>query len=84
MQNAYDIIFLDHMMPELDGVETFWIMKETEDFPSKTTPVVILTANAIVGAKEKYLQEGFTAFLEKPIDCNKLEAMIKEFSHRRT
>jgi len=64
------------MMPELDGVETFHIMQEMEDFPSKGTPVVILTANALVGAKEKYLQEGFTAFLEKPIDYEKLEYMI--------
>ena len=75
-QNAYDIIFMDHMMPELDGVETFHIMQEMEDFPSKDAPVVILTANALVGAKEKYLQEGFAAFLEKPIDYEKLEYMI--------
>lgn len=77
-QNAYDIIFMDHMMPELDGVETFHIMKEMGNFPSKDTPVVILTANALVGAKEKYLQEGFTAFLEKPIDYEKLENMIHD------
>lgn len=77
-KNAYDIIFLDHMMPEMDGIETFHIMKETNDFPCKHTPVVILTANAIVGAKKRYMEEGFTAFLEKPIDCYKLEALIKE------
>ncbi len=75
-QNTYDIIFMDHMMPELDGVETFRIMKEMENFPCKDTPVVILTANALVGAEEKYLQEGFRAFLEKPIDYEKLENLI--------
>lgn len=75
-QNAYDIIFMDHMMPELDGVETFRIMKEMEDFPCKDTPVVILTANALVGAEEKYLQEGFRAFLQKPIDYEQLERVI--------
>ena len=75
-QNAYDIIFMDHMMPELDGVETFRIMKEMENFPCKDAPVVILTANALVGAKEKYLKEGFRAFLEKPIDYEKLENLI--------
>lgn len=75
-QNTYDIIFMDHMMPELDGVETFRIMKEMENFPCKDTPVVILTANALVGAKEKYLQEGFRAFLQKPIDYEKLEYLI--------
>lgn len=74
----YDIIFLDHMMPDLDGVETFKIMKELEDYPSKNMPVVILTANAIVGAREKYLSEGFTAFLEKPIDYKSLEQIIEE------
>ena len=77
MKNAYDIIFMDHMMPELDGVETFRIMREMESFPSKNTPVVILTANALVGAKEKYLQEGFADFLEKPIDYEKLENVIR-------
>lgn len=77
-QKAYDIIFMDHMMPELDGVETFKIMKEMEDYPCKNTPVVILTANALVGAEEKYLQEGFRAFLQKPIDYEKLEHVIWE------
>ena len=77
-QNAYDIIFMDHMMPELDGVETFRIMKQMADFPSKDAPVVILTANALVGAKEKYQEEGFSEFLEKPIDSEKLENMIRE------
>ena len=77
-KNAYDIIFMDHMMPELDGVETFRIMKQMEEYPSKNTPVVMLTANALVGAKEKYQKEGFTAFLEKPIDAEKLEAIIRE------
>ncbi len=76
-QETYDIIFLDHMMPELDGIETFRIMKEMIDYPSKNAKVVILTANAIVGAKEKYLAEGFDAFLEKPIEPFKLESMIK-------
>lgn len=77
-QNAYDIIFLDHMMPELDGVETFRIMKQMTNYPCENTPVVILTANAIVGAREKYLEEGFHAFLSKPIDYKKLENLIKD------
>ena len=75
-QQRYDIIFMDHMMPELDGVETYRIMKEMEEFPSKDAPVVMLTANALVGAKEKYQSEGFNAFLEKPIDSDKLENLI--------
>jgi len=76
-QTAFDIIFMDHMMPEMDGVETFKIMKEMGEYPSKDTPVVCLTANAIVGAKEKYLSEGFHDFLSKPIDIQKLESMIE-------
>jgi len=74
----YDIIFLDHMMPEMDGIETLHAMKKLADFPSKKAPVVILTANAIVGAKEKYFNEGFDAFLAKPIDYKKLETMVEE------
>ncbi len=77
-EKKYDIIFLDHMMPEMDGIETLHAMKEMEDYPSKNAPVVILTANAIVGAKEKYLSEGFDAFLAKPIDYKKLEVLIAE------
>ncbi len=77
-KEKFDIIFLDHMMPEMDGIETLHAMKEIEDYPSKDAPVVILTANAIVGAKEKYLSEGFDAFLAKPIDYKKLEALITE------
>lgn len=74
----YDIIFLDHMMPEMDGIETLHAMKQMENYPSKSAPVVVLTANAIVGAKEKYLREGFDAFLAKPIDYKKLEALTVE------
>ncbi len=77
-EHAYDIIFMDHMMPELDGVETFRIMKQMEEYPSKDAPVVILTANALIGAKEKYQKEGFSKFLEKPIDSEKLESIIRE------
>ncbi|MBP3604861.1 MAG: response regulator [Lachnospiraceae bacterium] len=77
-ENRYDIIFMDHMMPEMDGLEAFSEMKKMEDYPSKNAPVVILTANAIVGEKEKYLKTGFNAFLEKPIDYKKLESLIRK------
>ncbi len=75
---SYDIIFMDHMMPGLDGIETFHVMRSMNEYPCKNTPVVILTANAIVGAKEQYLQEGFEAFLSKPIDFRKLEQIIEK------
>lgn len=73
----YDIIFMDHMMPGMDGVETLHHMKKLEQYLCKDTPVIALTANAIQGAKEMYLKEGFDDFLSKPIQPDKLERMIK-------
>lgn len=75
-QKHYDIIFLDHMMPEMDGMETMQRMKEMEDNLCKDTPVIMLTANAIMGAKEQYLEAGFDDFLAKPIDQTKLERLL--------
>jgi len=63
-------------MPDMDGIETLHRMKELEDSKCKDTPVIALTANAITGAKEMYLSEGFDAFLSKPINPEKLEQMI--------
>lgn len=77
-EKSYDIIFLDHMMPEMDGIETFNIMKQMESYPSKDAPVVILTANAVVGAKEMYMREGFDEFLPKPVDYKKLERLVEK------
>ncbi len=76
-ENHFDLIFLDHMMPEMDGVETLHHIKELSDFPCQNTPIVVLTANAVSGAKEKYLAEGFDEFLSKPIVPEKLENMMK-------
>lgn len=75
-QKHYDLIFLDHMMPEMDGMETMRHMREMEDNLCKDTPVIMLTANAIMGAKEEYLQAGFDDFLAKPIDQSKLERLV--------
>ena len=72
----YDLIFLDHMMPEMDGIETLHRMKENTSHQCVDSAVVALTANAITGAKEMYLAEGFDAFLPKPINPEKLEQMI--------
>lgn len=77
-ENHYDLIFLDHMMPEMDGVETLHRMKAMSEFPCRDTPVVVLTANAVSGAKEAYLEEGFDNFLSKPIVPEKLESMIRK------
>ena len=78
-ERYYDIVFLDHMMPELDGVETLQRLKEMKDYPSENTPVVALTANAIVGAKKQYISEGFDDFLSKPILYKDVEEVILKF-----
>ena len=75
-QYHYDLIFLDHMMPEMDGVETLHHIRALSDFPCKDTPIVVLTANAVTGAKEAYLAEGFDGFLSKPVVPEKLEQML--------
>ncbi len=77
-EKQYDLIFLDHMMPEMDGVETLHHIKALSEFPCKNTPIVVLTANAVSGAKEAYLSEGFDDFLSKPIMPEKLEALIEK------
>ena len=76
--NYYDIIFLDHMMPELDGMETLKQMKERELIPDKTV-LVMLTANAIVGAREEYISAGFADYLSKPIDVKQLERILAAY-----
>ncbi len=75
-KKRYDIIFLDHMMPQLDGIETYELMKRDSKHPNTETPVIALTANAIVGAKEMYLDKGFTDYLSKPILRNELIEML--------
>jgi len=77
----YDIIFMDHLMPNLDGVETLKQMSEIKHV-NKTTPVIALTANAIVGAEEEYKRYGFTDYLSKPIRSDKLEDMVMHYLPR--
>ncbi len=77
-QERYDIIFMDHMMPRMDGIETWHKMEHMEESLCDGVPVVILTANAVTGAKEKYLQEGFSDYLSKPVQADKLEAVIMQ------
>lgn len=77
-RKQYDIIFLDHMMPDLDGIETLHRLRKIADGPNHSTPVVALTANAVSGAREMYLKEGFDSFLSKPIIPHKLEKMLME------
>ena len=75
----YDIIFLDHMMPGKDGIETIKEMRTLKDTANENTPVICLTANAISGMREKYIEAGFDDYLTKPIDIVKLENMILNY-----
>lgn len=78
-EKHYDLIFLDHMMPEMDGIETLHNMKKLEHNLCADTPVLVLTANAIAGAKEEYLAEGFIDYISKPIKTDQLEAMLLKY-----
>ena len=76
--NRYDIKFLDHMMPEMDGIETLNKMKVQKENISRESKVIALTANAIKGAREKYLEAGFEDYVEKPINSKILGSIIQK------
>ncbi len=78
-EKKYDVIFLDHMMPEKDGIETLHELRAQTDGLNADTPVVCLTANAISGAREEYLAAGFDDYLAKPVDSGKLEGILLSF-----
>lgn len=74
-----DMIFMDHQMPEMDGIETFQKWCELETRLSKDIPVIALTANLGSGSKEQYLTYGFTDYLSKPIDAKELENILLKY-----
>ena len=78
-RSQYDMIFLDHMMPEMDGIETLRNMKTLADNLNREIPVIMLTANAIIGAKEEYIEAGFTDYLTKPIRETELLEMLLNY-----
>ena len=77
--NDYDIIFLDHMMPEMDGIETLNHIREYEKTINKRTPIVVLTANATEGSKEEYIEFGFDDYISKPTNRNQIIDTINKF-----
>ena len=79
MKKKYDIIFLDHMMPGMNGIETLKAMKSMEYNLNEETPVISLTANAISGAREQYISAGFQDYLTKPINFEQLETLIVKY-----
>lgn len=78
-QEEYQIILLDYMMPEMDGAETLQELKVMSDNKSRNAVVIVLTANAMAGMKEMYLEEGFDAYISKPIDGTALEQILMEY-----
>ena len=76
----FDIIFMDHMMPEMDGIETLHVLKKLDGY--KLPPIIALTANAIAGMKEMYLNEGFDDYLSKPINTNELDRVVNKFFNK--
>jgi len=100
-QHDYDIVFMDHMMPEMDGIEALeairaWEKEKYEkkcvEFPQETpkllserpkgVPIIALTANAVVGMREMFMEKGFNDFLSKPIDVSKLDDMLNHWIAR--
>ena len=78
-RNLYDVIFLDHMMPDKDGIETLQEMRACADIPNQKAPMICLTANAVSEMREMYLEAGFDDYLTKPIDTEKLEDMLLRY-----
>ena len=81
-EKEYDVIFMDHMMPDLDGLQTLDILKE-HGYLGSRTKVIALTANAIAGAKEYYISKGFDDYLTKPIDAEALEDMLLKYMPKK-
>ena len=75
----FDLIFLDHMMPEMDGIETLKQSRMLEENKNSGKPVIALTANAVSGVREMYLKEGFDDYLSKPVDSVILEKMLLKY-----
>ncbi len=75
----YDLVFMDHMMPEMDGLEATTLIRFTEGNYFKEVPIIALTANAVSGVKEMFIQNGMNDFLAKPIEMAKLNAILDKW-----
>ena len=75
----YDLVFLDHMMPGKDGIQVLHELRENDTALSRNTPTICLTANAISGARERYIAEGFDDYLTKPINTERLEEIFRRY-----
>ena len=76
---VYNAVFMDHMMPGMDGIEATKRIRELDSEYARKVPIISLTANAIVGNEQMFLDSGFQAFLSKPIDMMKLDLILKQW-----
>ena len=75
----YDAIFMDHMMPGMDGIEAMKRIRQIDTDYARTVPIIVCTANAIVGNEEMFLREGFQSFLPKPIEASRLDEVVRRW-----
>ncbi|MCR5595437.1 MAG: response regulator [Lachnospiraceae bacterium] len=78
-KTTYDAILMDQRMPNMDGSEALKLIRAQADGANTGTPIICMTADAVVGAKERYLAEGFTDYITKPIDSMELEHMLMKY-----
>jgi len=78
-KNEYDLIFMDHLMPIMDGIETVKKIRNMDSEYARNVPIVALTANTEPGNEKIFLENGFSDFISKPIDINKLDACLKKW-----
>jgi CheY-like chemotaxis protein len=78
-KRPFDLVLMDHMMPEMDGIEATCAIRAMEEERCRTMPIIALTANAISGMREMFLENGFNDYLSKPIDVRRLDAVLKEW-----
>ena len=76
-QTKYDLIFMDHMMPDLDGIQTYEMSLEDPDNINIKTPVIMMTANALSGVREEYLSKGFADYISKPVEIKELLRVVE-------
>lgn len=76
-EKKYDLIFMDHMMPGMDGIQTYKMAMKDPDNLNLDTPMIMMTANALNGVREEYLDLGFMDYISKPVDPNELKRVVK-------
>ena len=75
----YDFVFMDHMMPEMDGIETMHRIRQKQGNYYRNVPIIVLTANAVAGMREMFLEEGFDDYVSKPVELSVLERVLKRY-----